>query len=214
MGEAARSALHVAICRESGASCCRCDGWNKGRAGAGAIFDAVREDGMNRMEFLSDPNVAMQEAATRTAFDPGTAAPGDALDVVFIEGFSGSTVIGIDDNELHTPQPVRLNLAIGVRRLQACHSDRIEDTINYASVRAALHHLLASHRLQLLEALAEAIACLAISEFGAQWVRVSLAKPGKFADVDAVGVVIERRRRDRQPSGALFRSLGEGSIPN
>ncbi len=117
------------------------------------------------------------------------------MDIVYIEGLTGQTVIGIDSSELHDPQPVRLDLAIGVPSLRACATDRIEDTVNYAAVREAVLSLFASHGLQLLEALAERIAQLVIADFGAHWVRVSLAKPAKFDDVDAVGVVIERRRR-------------------
>ena len=40
--------------------------------------------------------------------------PAPALDIVFIEDFVGETVIGIDTSELHLPQPVRMNLTIGV----------------------------------------------------------------------------------------------------
>lgn len=146
-----------------------------------------------------------------------TAAPRERMDIVFIEDFTGLTVIGIDANELHEPQPVRMNLAIGVPSLRACTTDRIEDTINYAAVRDALHVLLATHRLQLLEALAEAVAQLLIADFGAHWVRVSLAKPAKFDDVAAVGVQIERQRDDVLTSDAYaasYASLGEGLVPN
>ncbi|MDR5754368.1 MULTISPECIES: dihydroneopterin aldolase [unclassified Caballeronia] len=133
------------------------------------------------------------------------------MDIVYIEGLTGSTVIGIDSSELHEPQPVRLSLAIGVPAIRACRTDQIEDTINYAAVREALHGLFASHGVRLLEALAERIAQLLIADFGAHWVRVSLAKPAKFDDVDAVGVLIERRR----PRGAAtYASLGEGLVPN
>ncbi|OUL80100.1 dihydroneopterin aldolase [Paraburkholderia hospita] len=117
-----------------------------------------------------------------------------ALDIVYIEGFVAQTVIGIDAGELHEPQPVQLDLAIGVPSLRACETDRIDDTINYAAVRAELHTLLATHKVQLLEALAEQIARLLIDRFGAQWVRVKLCKPAKFDDVAAVGVIIERQR--------------------
>src|ERR1700757_512510 len=55
-----------------------------------------------------------------------------ALDIVYIEGFVAQTVIGIDAGELHEPQPVQLDLAIGVPSLRACETDRIDDTINYA----------------------------------------------------------------------------------
>ncbi|MBN3751311.1 dihydroneopterin aldolase [Paraburkholderia sp. Tr-20389] len=118
---------------------------------------------------------------------------GAALDIVYIEGFAAQTVIGIDTDELHEPQPVQMDLAIGVPSLRACKTDQIGDTINYAAVRAELHTLLATHKVQLLEALAERIAQLLIDRFGAHWVRVKLCKPAKFDDVAAVGVIIERQ---------------------
>lgn len=137
-----------------------------------------------------------------------------ALDIVFIEEFVGETVIGIDLSEQHLPQRVRLNLTIGVPSLKACVTDHIEDTINYAAVRAALRELLASHGVRLLEALAEKVAQCLIRDFGAHWVRVSIAKPAKFEDVKAVGVVIERRRGGTRSAAHTRTSLGAGLIPN
>lgn len=129
---------------------------------------------------------------------PEAHSPGaGAMDVIYIEGLEASTVIGVNVDELTEPQPVRLDLAVGLPRSYACDTDRIGDTIDYGEVHAALHALLASHRLQLLEALAEAIASLLLGRFGAHWVRVGLAKPRKFSDVAAVGVVIERRQSDQ-----------------
>jgi dihydroneopterin aldolase len=159
-------------------------------------------------------------AAFSSAFStPGVNAGAlpERMDIVFIENFTAQTVIGIDTSELHLPQPVRVNLAIGVPAIRACTTDRIEDTVNYAAVRSALLELFASHRVQLLEALAETIAQLLISDFGAHWVRVSLAKPAKFDDVTAVGVQIERRRGDVRADGlgvAGYASLGNGLVPN
>lgn len=141
----------------------------------------------------------------------------ERMDIVFIENFTGQTVIGIDSSEQDVPQPVRMNLAIGVPSIRACTTDRIEDTVNYAAVRSALHALLVSHRMQLLEALAETVAQLLMADFGAHWVRVSLAKPAKFDDVAAVGVHIERQRSDMPATGiraVSYASLGEGLVPN
>jgi dihydroneopterin aldolase len=130
---------------------------------------------------------AVADAAPQTVSDT-------PMDIVFINGFTAKTVIGIDASELHDPQPIRLDLEIGVPSLRACLTDRIDDTVNYAAVHDALRLLMASHGVQLLERLAEKVARLLIDDFGARWVRVSLAKPAKFDDVDSVGVVIERRR--------------------
>lgn len=149
------------------------------------------------------------------AFEP-LAARGAApsLDIIFIEGFTGETVIGIHDSELHRPQPIRIDVQAGVPRALACSSDRIGDTIDYAAVRARLRELLATHRLQLLEAFAQAVADLLIDEFGAHWVRVAVAKPRKFDDVSAVGVVIEREAGERQMrSAAVVQLIGTGLAP-
>lgn len=146
------------------------------------------------------------------AFAAQEAAPA-VMDIVFIENFRGQTIIGIDDDELHHPQPVTMNLAIGVPSLRACQTDRIQDTVNYAAVREALHALLGMHRVKLLEALAESVAQLLIAGFGAHWVRVQIAKPARFDDVDAVGVVIERRRETVGMGLDGYASLGAGLVP-
>jgi 7,8-dihydroneopterin aldolase/epimerase/oxygenase len=146
---------------------------------------------------------------------PGPAEP-EPLDLVFIEGFSGQTVIGIHDNELHQPQPLTIDVCAGVPRVPACDTDSIADTIDYGELRARLHRLLQEHRVRLLEALAEQVARIAIDEFHAHWVRVRIAKPRKFADTAAVGVMIERRRADPRPlsaRSATLRLIGQGLVP-
>jgi 7,8-dihydroneopterin aldolase/epimerase/oxygenase len=148
-----------------------------------------------------------------------SAALAEPMDIVFIEGFVASTVIGIHQSELHEPQPVRVDLQAGLPRSRACDTDRIVDTIDYAVVRERLLALFAQHRVQLLEALAEAIAQIVVCEFGAQWVRVAVAKPKKFGDLDAVGVAIERHAGDfdalrfRQRVARMLTVIGEGMVP-
>jgi len=139
------------------------------------------------------------------------------MDIIFIDGFRGSTIIGICDDELHAPQPVRIDLAAGLPRSAACSTDRIGDTIDYGEVRAALRDMLETHRFQLLEAFAEAIANLLLTRFGAHWLRVSVTKPAKFDDVDGVGVIIERRRpQAAQPAAKpaeVLHLLATGMVP-
>lgn len=155
------------------------------------------------------------------AFDHAAAAPlestgaNEPLDLVFIEGLTGHTVIGIHESEFHAPQPVTIDLCAGVPRLLACETDAIADTLDYGALRERLHRLLREHRVQLLEALAEQVARIALDEFHAHWVRVRVAKPRKFEDTAAVGVAIERRRA-RQPAAsprATLRLIGHGLVP-
>lgn len=141
------------------------------------------------------------------------------LDLIFIEGLTGETVIGIHESELHRPQPLVIDVHAGLPRSRACDTDHIGDTIDYGVVRERLHRLLAEHQLKLLEALAETVADILIGEFGASWVRVKVVKPRKFADVHAVGVQIERFAPERPPSATVARTatvlhlLGTGMCP-
>jgi 7,8-dihydroneopterin aldolase/epimerase/oxygenase len=154
---------------------------------------------------------------------PSPAAPaasGEPLDLIFIEGFTGDTVIGIHDNELHTSQPLVIDLQAGVPRALACSTDQINDTIDYSVVHARLHTLLREHKLQLLEAFAEAIADILLNEFRASWVKVKVAKPRKFDDVSAVGVQIERRAQNKsapeatdRPAATVLQLIGAGMVP-
>ncbi len=139
------------------------------------------------------------------------------MDLIFIEGLTGQTVIGIHDSELHRPQPLVIDIHAGVPRARACDTDRIGDTIDYSVVRERVRRLLAEHRLMLLEAFAEAVADILLHEFGAAWVRVKVVKPNKFDDVAAVGVQIERRAaRDAtvRQHATVLHLIGSGMVPD
>jgi len=153
----------------------------------------------------------------RPAPTVGTATA-QALDLIFIEGFVGETIIGIHDSELHRPQPLVIDLHAGVPHARACDTDRIADTIDYGVVTERLRRLLVEHRLTLLEAFAERIAEILIGEFGAHWVRVKVVKPRKFSDVAAVGVQIERVASQFEPprpghSAEVVQLLASGMLP-
>lgn len=161
----------------------------------------------------------MMSAALTAPLDHAAAGPSGAvepLDLVFIEGFVGSTVIGIHESELHLPQPVVIDVCAGLPRVAACDTDRIADTLDYGALRLRLQRLMSGHGVQLLEALAERVAHIALDEFGAHWVRVRVAKPRKFDDTAAVGVLIERHR---EPAGsaavraASLRLIASGMVP-
>jgi 7,8-dihydroneopterin aldolase/epimerase/oxygenase len=155
------------------------------------------------------------------SLSPTLIAPGSlhdsttSLDMIFIEGLTGETVIGIHESELHRPQPLVIDVHAGLPRSRACDTDRIGDTIDYSAVRERLLRLLAEHQLKLLEALAETTADILLEEFGASWVRVKIVKPRKFADVGAVGVQIERVASPVSVAGrsaTVVQLLGSGMV--
>ena len=113
------------------------------------------------------------------------------MDIIFIEELRAETWMGIYPGVKALPQTVLLVIHIGVPTA-ACASDDIRDTIDYAAVSARLRREFAERHFNLLEKLAEFAAALILGEFSAQWVRVSVAKPGALPGVKRVGVIIER----------------------
>jgi 7,8-dihydroneopterin aldolase/epimerase/oxygenase len=158
-------------------------------------------------------------AKPASPFAPSSPVASDtqqAMDVIFIEGFVGETIIGIHESELHRTQPIVIDLHAGVPRAQACSTDSIGDTIDYSVVAERLRRLMREHKLQLLEAFAESVADILLNEFGARWVRVKVVKPKKFDDVDAVGVLIERTAEapvQPRSSATVLQLIGAGMVP-
>lgn len=114
-------------------------------------------------------------------------------DSVFVEGLLLRTLIGVDADELLQPQPVLIDVELGIDHLDAGRTDCLVDALDYGAVRRRLMALASSHRVKLLEAFAELVAETLLREFGACRVRVRVCKPNKFPDVHALGVTIERR---------------------
>ena len=114
------------------------------------------------------------------------------MDIIFIEDLRLSTLIGIYPREKAMPQTIEMSLQIGTSTASAGSSDHIGDTINYAAVVERLRTELARQHFNLLERLAEYVAGLLLDDFGALWVRVSIAKLGIMPGVRRVGVTIER----------------------
>ena len=184
----------------------------------GANIDLSPPEQPLNHRLLPSPTLPTLPGASPASTQPHDSAP---LDLIFIEGFVGETVIGIHESELHRSQPLLIDVHAGLPRARACDTDRIGDTIDYGVVCERLRRLLTEHRVQLLEAFAETIAEILIGEFGASWVRVKVVKPKKFADVQAVGVQIERTAPLAQtptldkPSraAAVLHLLGSGMVP-
>lgn len=116
------------------------------------------------------------------------------MDIIFIDELRLPTLIGIYPREQTVPQVIELSLQIGTSTQGAGNSDDIHDTIDYAVVVERLSADLAQRHFHLLEKLAEHVAGVLLGDFGAAWVRVSVAKPGVMRGVRRAGVIIERRR--------------------
>lgn len=113
------------------------------------------------------------------------------MDIIFIHDFRIEILIGVYEWERRVPQTVQLDLDIALPPRER-RSDRIGDTIDYAKVVARIEASLAENHFLLVEALAEHISELVMTEFGTPWIRTSVTKLGALKSVKRLGVTIER----------------------
>ena len=118
------------------------------------------------------------------------------MDIIFLQELKVKTLIGIYPWELKVAQTIQLDLEVALPSSRACYTDRFEDALDYALIVQRIHEMLAQKHFSLLEALAEHIAQIILTEFKSPWVRISVAKLSAIRGVKKVGVCIERRQEE------------------
>ncbi len=105
-------------------------------------------------------------------------------------------IIGVNDWEREKEQDILINMTVFCDTRAAAASDEVADALNYRTLtKAVIGHVEGSSHF-LVEALAAAIARIAIVDHGAERVIVRVEKPGALRFAASVGVEIERRRSD------------------
>ena len=117
------------------------------------------------------------------------------MDIIFLREVRATTLIGWYDWERTAQQTLILDLEIALPSRDASTSDNLVDTIDYDKAVQRIRASLSEQHFLLLEALAEHIANLLLTEFHAPWVSVAVTKPGILQDVGQVGVCIQRGQR-------------------
>lgn len=126
------------------------------------------------------------------------AADIDTLDRIHIRDLHIRCIIGIYDEERREKQDVIINITMYADLRAAGQSDRIEETVDYKSVKKRVIAMVEESQCLLIEHLADRIAAICLSEPKVQRAVVTVDKPGalRFARSVAVEIV-----RDRQTDG-------------
>jgi 7,8-dihydroneopterin aldolase/epimerase/oxygenase len=117
------------------------------------------------------------------------------MDILFLRDFRLDITIGLYEWERQAPQPVLIDLEIGLYDHKAGHSDAIADTIDYGAVAQRIKDSLVDKNIRLVETLGEHIAEIVRGEFGAPWVRITVRKLAILGHVKELGIIIERGSR-------------------
>jgi dihydroneopterin aldolase len=115
-------------------------------------------------------------------------------DTVFLRGLEVECIIGFIDWERRIKQKVLLDLELPIDCVRAAASDDVADTLDYMSVASRVREFVGQSQFMLVETMAHRLALLLLEEFGMEWIRLSINKPGAVRGSRDVGVSIERRR--------------------
>lgn len=114
------------------------------------------------------------------------------MDKIFINDLLARSNIGVSEEERREKQDVIINLTLYTDLEKAGKSDRLEDTVNYRPLKGRILDIAESSRFKLIEALAERIAGICLSNQAVEKVKVSVEKPKALRFARSAAVEITR----------------------
>lgn len=115
-------------------------------------------------------------------------------DRVFLRGLAIQTTIGFIEWERHVKQTVVIDLEIPVDCALAASTDHVTETVDYKSMAKRTIGFVEAAEFKLVETLAHTLAMTLLAEFGIEWIKLSVNKPGAIRGSRDVGVEIVRHR--------------------
>src|SRR5690349_16111506 len=123
-------------------------------------------------------------------------------DRIFLRGLEIDCIIGFIEWERRIKQTVVIDLVCPLHLRHDELTDEGTATVVYKRVSKRMIAFVEASEFKLVETLAHRLAMLIVEEFGVEWVRLSVNKPGAIRGSRDVGVTIERSRADLTPAGS------------
>ncbi len=117
------------------------------------------------------------------------------MDRILISDLAARCIIGVNDEERREKQDVLINLSLYADLSRACKSDRFGDTVDYRNMKKRIVNMVEESRYYLVEALAEAVADICLSDPKVTEAKVRVEKPSALRFARTVGVEIIRSRK-------------------
>jgi len=121
------------------------------------------------------------------------------MDIIFIRDLRVRGILGVHDWERQQPREILINVTLFTDTRRAAETDDLADCVDYSQTAQKIRALVAPQTAGAggaerftVEALAEDIANLCLSQPGVQKVTVRVEKPGAVEGAESVGVEIER----------------------
>ena len=119
------------------------------------------------------------------------------MDIIYLHGLKCECTIGVWEWEKAITQTLTIDIDVATDISNAAANDDLHDALDYQAISERVQSFAKENPVELIETLAERIAALVLSEFGAPWVRIKLDKGQAVKGAKNVGVVIERGKRQQ-----------------
>jgi FolB domain-containing protein len=120
------------------------------------------------------------------------------LEKIHIRNLALRCIIGFRDWERQKKQDVNINLTVHADLSKARQTDRVEDALDYKTLKDRVIEMVEASSFHLLERLAGSIAELCLDDPMVQRVDVTVDKPGALRFSESVAVEITLRRGDSE----------------
>ena len=114
------------------------------------------------------------------------------MDKIYIRDLELSCIVGTKPDERVNQQAVVINVMVECDLDAAGKSDRLEDTINYRTLKKQIEGMVEASTFFLVEKMAHEIAAICLAVEGVQAATVSVDKPGALSKARSVAVEIRR----------------------
>lgn len=114
--------------------------------------------------------------------------------IIKIKNLKLKTIIGIHDFEQHAIREIIINARIETDKIDSLYSDKIEDTIDYATLTEQIKLVVKNHQFKLIESLAQNIIDEIMEDAAVKSCELELDKPGAVEDVESFSITLNQVR--------------------
>ncbi len=114
------------------------------------------------------------------------------MDRILISDLAARCILGINEEERREKQDVLINVVLYADLRNACKTDRFEETVDYRRIKKRILGTVEASHYFLVEALAEAIAEICLSDSNVVEATIRVEKPSALRFARTVGVEITR----------------------
>jgi FolB domain-containing protein len=114
-------------------------------------------------------------------------------DKIFINDLTLACIIGVFDHERQIKQNIIINIELHLDLYKAGNSDDINDTVSYHDIVLAITEKVETSKFHLLEALAEEIAKICLTDKRIKHAHIKIEKPKAIPNAKSSAVEIVRK---------------------